>query len=332
MRTDLPSGRGANERAWAFTAALIVLLFSSAPASLGFTHPQAVNQPTARGKTINTLQAWHGGLYAGYGDYGQNTGPVAITRFDTTTRTFGAPFWASTEAIEAYRIMYGNLYAPYTDPLRLSAGTPDYAAAPWRTEVNGFASAHVFDAVDQPSTGAIWMAGSDSGSPNGTIWRSTDRGVTWQEMLSVPPPDGDPNNFVRFYFLAAYRGQIIAQPTSRMLHPMQAFVYENGTWTRRPALGYFPYKAKVFAGKLLYQSSPNGAVHALDEGDLHAAEDYVSGDGAIWVLDRQAVYKTNDLLTWQQVATAPDRATSIAVQNGAIWVGTSEAEILRLNQ
>jgi hypothetical protein len=330
----MPSGLGANERAWAFTAALVVLLFSSAPASLGFTHPQAVNQPTARGKTINTLQAWRGGLYAGYGDYGKNTGPVAITRFDTTTSTFGVPFWANTEEIDAYKIMQARLYAPYTDPLGLSARTPDYAVAgavsSWR-EVNGFASAHVFDAEDQPSTGALWMAGSDSDSPNGTIWRSTDKGATWQEMLSVPPPDGDPNNFVRFYFIALYRDQIIAQPTSRMLNQMRAFVYENGTWTRRPALGYYPYKAKAFAGKLLYQSSPNGAVHALDEGYLHAAEDYVQAERAIWVLDRAAVYKTTDLLTWQQVATAPDRATSIAVINGAIWIGTSEAEILRLN-
>ena len=70
----------------------------------------------------------------------------------------------------------------------------------------------------------------------------------------------------------------------------------------------------------------------LDQGPIHGSEDYVKADSAIWVLAGQAVfYRTSDLLTWKQVATAPDRATSIAVNNGAIWVGTSQAEILRLN-
>ena len=152
------------------------------------------------------------------------------------------------------------------------------------------------------------MAGSDSDSPNGTVWRSRDHGATWKRMLSVPPPDADPENFVRFYFIAAYHGKVIAQPASWFQTPMQAF-----------------------ADKLLYQSYWDGSLVVLDQGPIHGAEDYVKADSAIWVLDRQAVYKTSDLLTWKQVATAPDRATSIAVNNGAIWVGTSQAEILRLN-
>lgn len=311
-----------------FAVALSLALAGEAQA---WVHPQAVTQPTARGRTINTLQAWGGGLYAGYGDYGQDTGPVAITRFDMATNTFGAPFWARTEEIDTYVIMFGRLYAPYTDPQGLSATTPDYAVVDSRLQVNGFASAHVFDAVEETSTGAMWMAGADSASPNGTVWRSIDRGATWQRMLSVPPPDGDPNNFVRFYFIASYDGKIIAQPTSWMKTPMDAFVYEDGTWTRRPTLGLFPYKARVGFGKLLYQSSPNGALYALDQGYLHAAEDYVRTYGAAWVLDGTEVYKTTNGNSWQAVASAPANASSIAVVDGTIYVGTTDAQILRLN-
>jgi hypothetical protein len=312
-------------------AAALSLSLAAADAQ-AWVHPQAAAQPTARGRTINTLQAWRGGLYAGYGDYELNTGPVAIARFNTATHTFGAPFWAATEEIDAYRVMDGRLYAPYTDALGHDAATPDYAVSGW-SQANVFASAHVFDAAYQSTTGALWMAGADSDSPNGTVWRSLDHGATWKRMLSVPPPDGDPENFVRFYFIAAYHGKIIAQPASWFLTPMQAFVYADGAWKRRPALGpySFPYHAEKFADKLLYQSYWDGSLVVLDQGPIHGAEDYVKADNAIWVLDGLGVYKTSDLLTWTQVATAPGRATSIAVTNGAIWVGTSQAEILRLN-
>lgn len=39
------------------------------------THPQAASQPTAIGQRILDLELLKGRLYAGFGDYGANTGP-----------------------------------------------------------------------------------------------------------------------------------------------------------------------------------------------------------------------------------------------------------------
>ena len=54
------------------------------------THPQASQQPTVRGRTLNFLKHWNGAIYAGYGDYGTNTGPVAITPFSLSSNQFAA--------------------------------------------------------------------------------------------------------------------------------------------------------------------------------------------------------------------------------------------------
>ena len=44
----------------------------------------------ARGRTLNFLKHWNGAIYAGYGDYGTNTGPIAITPFALSTDQFAA--------------------------------------------------------------------------------------------------------------------------------------------------------------------------------------------------------------------------------------------------
>ncbi len=82
------------------------------------THPQASQQPTVRGRTLNFLKHWNGAIYAGYGDYGANTGPIAITPFALSTGQFAAQpaFSANTEELQVFRALNGNLYAPSIDP------------------------------------------------------------------------------------------------------------------------------------------------------------------------------------------------------------------------
>ncbi|HEX4775008.1 MAG TPA: hypothetical protein VH234_05835 [Candidatus Saccharimonadales bacterium] len=56
----------------------------------GSQNTPASLQPTALGKTLYALKTFNNKIYAGYGDYGANTGPIAITpfAFDQATNTF----------------------------------------------------------------------------------------------------------------------------------------------------------------------------------------------------------------------------------------------------
>ena len=83
------------------------------------THPQASQQPTVRGRTLNFLKHWNGAIYAGYGDGTANTGPIAITPFALSTNQFAAQpaLVANTEELRVFRALNGNLYAPAIDPV-----------------------------------------------------------------------------------------------------------------------------------------------------------------------------------------------------------------------
>src|SRR5688572_31202652 len=98
-----------------------VLIFayraSAAPFLPIAVHPDAAAQSTALGQTLQTLKPFNGKLYAGFGDYGVNTGPIAVRAFDPAAGGFGASaLTAETEALLIYREIGGRLYAPHIDP------------------------------------------------------------------------------------------------------------------------------------------------------------------------------------------------------------------------
>src|SRR5687768_11515389 len=94
---------------------------SAATFDIVATHPDAAAQPTARGQILSTLKPFNGKLYAGFGDYGVNTGPIGIRAFDpasgrfsnqllTTPREGLPPIQgAQSEAIYLYREIRGQL-------------------------------------------------------------------------------------------------------------------------------------------------------------------------------------------------------------------------------
>jgi hypothetical protein len=183
-------------------AAALTFAFAAPAESQVWVHPQAAAQPTARGKTIKTLATFNGDLYAGYGDYGANTGPIAINPFDVATKAFEGPFFADTEEVEAFRELDGRLFVPHADT-RVGADYSVLSSAGWRQR-DAFASLHVFDAARTPDS--LWLCGSNGA--DGTVWRSTDDGATWRLSLSVPPWSGQPDDYVRVYFCAAEHGRL----------------------------------------------------------------------------------------------------------------------------
>ena len=135
-------------------------------------HPSASLQSTNRGKQLATLFPWKGKLYAGYGDYGANTGPINIYSFFPDSLTFTYEGQANTEAVYNYRSLNGMLYAPAID--RKSYSLPgDYSkmdsSANWANYNFGSASTHVFDAAELNDS-VLYMTGSQD--EKAAVWRS----------------------------------------------------------------------------------------------------------------------------------------------------------------
>jgi hypothetical protein len=307
-----------------FVAALFLATRAEAQ---GWVHPQAAEQPTARGKTINTLARFQGDLYAGFGDARANTGPIAINPFDVASKTFEGPFFADTEEIETFRELDGRLFVPHTDT---QAGA-DYSVRPssgW-SQHDAFASLHVFDAAE--TQGSLWLCGSND--VNGTVWRSTDGGATWQLSLSVPPWSGQAGDYVRIYFCAAVRGELHVQPHSRFAPTPASWVFSVGSWSQAPSLtgGGPGYHGEVFNEELVFQSSLDGDLLMLS-GNYHAVspeplEDYAVAGDRLYALTQDKVLSTPDLETWKTIAHPPGSATSIAYADGSLYVGTDHATI-----
>jgi Ca2+-binding RTX toxin-like protein len=327
-------------------------------------HPQAAIQPTSVGKTISALESWNGRLYAGYGDYTANTGPIAINAFDGTSFASTLPpaelppctqgvttpeaCTANTESIYIFRQLADKLYAPSIDPR--GSTNPDYAFA----SSNSLGSAtwlnppgralHVYDMATLTGSD-LWFVGSGTSTStnNAGAWRSLDGGATWTEVLSQPPLVDNGSNFSRLYGVIAYHGKLYVQPYDFPDGPQpQSKVFDPTTnsWSDGPGLGTLT-KAAVFADKVIYESSTIFGGHAGNlitfDGTNRASaysgmRDYTISGSWIYVLGRdQQVKKSQDLVNWTAVAIAPNTARSIAIYKDKIWVGGTDATLYRYN-
>jgi hypothetical protein len=326
-----------------FVAALVL---PSAPAAnaapsrfelLG-THPQAAAQSTAAGKTIYTLKPYNGQIYAGYGDYNANTGPIAITPFDPVTQSFGNPLLsADTEAIQLYREINGRLFAPATD----SQSGNDYAvsgtsgtAYPWQN-VSGLGSSHVFDTFTLTGED-LWMVGSRDW--NAVAWRSLDGGTTWDQVLNIPTING--GSPARFNFGFVFQGKVYLQASEGGRPHPHSYVFDGTEWTQGPHLfaqlytgsGHHP---ELFAGKVVFQTVAGGwgelvAFDGAKTTQVLAPQvrDFVVDNGKIYALTMaDTVVASSDLLTWTEVVAAPRTATSITFLAGKLYVGTERAQL-----
>jgi hypothetical protein len=259
-------------------------------------HPQSSLQPTYHGRIIYALTAFNGKLYSGYGDYGANTGPIAITPFDPSSNTFAStpelqpcadiiyPIpnaytnCDQTEAIGLYRVLNGKLYAPSSDP-RENTST-DYAVGTvlngsvswqqvgpqWPAPDNGVGMTHSFDMNTIPGTGDLWMVGSQG--DDAVAYRSLDGGKTWTKSLDVTPPTG---NYERFYAAGVYNGKLYVQAmiinsatNAAVAAESNSHVFSGTAWAKGPSLAGGSlnwWKPDVFAGKMVYLSgwaAPDG--------------------------------------------------------------------------
>lgn len=291
-------------------------------------HPQAAAQSTARGRRIVDLQAFGGKIYAGYGDYEANTGPIAVSAL-TPGAGYAKEFTADTEATYNFREIGGVLYAPSIDP-RVAA---DFSTnAPWSGHDTTDA-AHVFDMATTNGSD-LWMVGSQD--VDAVAWRSLDGGATWTEELRIAAVNS--GEFSRFYFAGVLGGRLYVQAfDSYQGAQAEAKVFDGTRWSSAPPIvtsWYNGWRPVEFNGKLViegYGQGSRGPVFSYDGVTSSVVtlgyDVEVAGD-RLFVLDDAELRVSTGLSTFSVIAVPPAGGRSLAVSAGVVYIGTDSSEIL----
>lgn len=313
------------------------------------THPGAAVQPTTVGQRITTLKGFNNKLYAGYGDYGANSGPIAVTPFDLSTNAFAATpeLVQNTQMIGLYRTINNKLYSPSID-IRTSNyavadftnGTAAWKEFSWRDSTQKVPfMIHVFDMNTSNGTD-LWMAGSSN--QDATLFRSTDGGATWTEMQRIV---GNATTYHRYYGVVALNDKVYVQPfsvSSGVVAPAgNSRMYSNGTWSNGPKLttGYNVWHPEQFAGKAVYfnwasvDSMSPSCLNVFNGSSVSTScpsggiSDYAIDGDTLYAINSGKVYSTKDLNSWYLQGSGPLNAVSITVMNGKIYVGTTDSKL-----
>jgi hypothetical protein len=292
------------------------------------THAWAAAQRTSTGNALVDLEVFEGKVYAGYGDYGANTGPITVAGFDPAAGAFGAEFTSDTEAIYNLREVGGRLVAPATDP-RTRA---DFAeSGPW-ADARPLGATHVFDTVSLDGSD-LWMVGSKG--YDAVAWRSVDGGATWQTALVAPPVAS--GTYARFYFAAVLTGKLYVHgvDSNGVSHPTSK-VFDGSGWSDGPSIvgGAIGWRPVPYAGGVLFHGFGHGRTSSVYffDGTTSRPVGYgydfeVVGD-TVYLLDSSgSVTKSSNLSRWQRVAAGPVGSRSLAVDNGTIYIGTATSEL-----
>jgi len=326
--------------------------FTAADFEFVTTHPQAPLQPTVQGQNLWTLYPFEGYLYAGYGDWNANTGPIWISGFDLASETWQPGLNYQTESIELFREIGTKLYAPGIDPISSTFGGVAIGErfgdivfwGPYDTAQ----ATHVFDVATLDGTD-LWMTGSRD--LNGMVWRSADGGVTWQISRDDPPATG---SFSRYYGAAVLDGKLYVQRRdSGGFDVTESLVFDGSQWSAGPDMlplgGAYVWKPSVFHDELVYLSQSNNTggggylfqfdgVQATPAYSAFSVEtpyapplDFFLADDSLYLLTVfREIVVTKDLEHWQLLGNAPQDSKSLAVVGNFLYVGTAGSEIHRL--
>ena len=303
------------------------------------TNPEAARQPTERGRRIHALKAWQGRLYSGYGDYGANTGPIAITSFDPATKAFSVEFIQDTEEIGRFREIGDALYAPAIDPRCCSDFAVRTAGSAWGQR-DVASTYHVYDIVGGAGSG-LFMSGSTTGACNlscGAVWTSSDGGINWVRSFTEVGEGA-----FRCFNLVSFQSKIYVECTSGR------YVLSGGSWSVA-AIDLVHPEAVIFDQRLI--TIGDGAVFSWDGSsrkDLNRkATALTTADGRLFAFYNGTVYSTSDLDAqqcsflsqwfggrcttgpiWSSVGTYPSSASSVAVLGGYAYSGGADGTIYR---
>lgn len=292
-------------------------------------HPGAAAQPTARGRTLTELHVHDGKVFAGYGDFQENTGPITISGFDPIERSFDTGFVSDTDAAFNLRTIGGDLMVPATDRRKAA----DFASSnPW-ADHRPVSSTHAFDMVTLDGND-LWLVGSKG--YDAVAWRSLDGGRTWDEAQRVAPTTEW--TYVRFYFAATLNGSLYLQPMEHGIGLSRtSLVFDGETWSEGPSLapkGGTGWRPVPFRNGIVLHSlgqGANGEVYFFDgekSASLGKGFDFEVVDDELYMLSSDGkVRSTTDLSNWNVLGDAPAGARSLAASSTDLFVGDSESQI-----
>jgi hypothetical protein len=316
-------------------ATLALLLGVSAPAGAvsGTTayasHPSILAKPSSAW-AIHDLAVDGGRLFMGYGDWNGNTGPVDLAYVNLSDGTTGVAGVAPSEAINTWRVVNGQLAAPWIDPTGWGGAVPPNGGFSTTTgNVHAFPASHVFDV--EYTAGSWFLAGASAYEVDGAvIYRSTD-GATWHRS-KVEAAAGGVTGWERFYWVRAMGGKVYAQAAHNgSLFPMVAWDgtrWANARKGASPGLVTQASDIEAFAGRLWTTSGRvTDGKRARSSGapfgfvDLYRTTDRLYGIAS----DGRVAYTTGGAwVTLPGVAVpAGVHAQSLAVHGGNVYVGSS---------
>jgi hypothetical protein len=187
---------------------------------------------------LNVLALIDGDIYAGYGDYTNNTGPIHI---ESVPSSDPLAEWTdhlaeNTEQILVFRLLGdGRVFVPQADPHGASIGGYAERAldGTWTDHSDAFTAQHVFGMAEV--SGHLFACGAEGG--NAVVWETTDGGATWTESLRSETSDLLVEEFERFYMLAVVGDAIYVQ---------SSYGLESYKWT--VATGWLPDSADLVIG------------------------------------------------------------------------------------
>ena len=298
------------------------------PLLLG-ANPWASRQPSRGGRRISTVEYLDGQVYVGFGDWGRNTGPIAVSSWEVETGAWRFHYEAATEAIERFRRIGGDLLLPYVDPVE--GGGADFARGPgWREERAGEGAGeafyHVFDAAETEA--GLFLIGTRYGSGEALV-RHWD-GRSWSDSLLL---EGRPD---WFWFGAVLDGELVVQSREQ-----GAFRYDGEAWRARPPLfASSSTRAVVSAGDRVAGISRGGRGHLqVSDGERYRWDprndaidlNLDQASGWVYLLRRGALERSRDLEAWETVSTElPVNATAVDVGGGFAWIGTARGQLWAL--
>lgn len=233
----------------------------------------------------------------------------------------------------------GLMYWPFEDP-RFSTTHGEYIVSDGRTwqwrvapAIRGF---HVH--AIHPHQGAIYALGSGW---RGRIYRSTDRGQTWEQLYEHPTPDGQVSRVTMMtsHQDALYFGvtQWSERHTAKLLQrqgdrvvpvpgwPQGQSIRALGTFRDHVyAVNYADENARVWRYQAGQSAQP---VAALDN---HPVRAFASTPTTFWAASREPegglLWRSTDGITWQQAQALPAMPVSLAVVDEQLFVGTYDTE------
>ncbi len=277
-------------------------------------------------------------MYLGYGDYDKNTGPIVITAYDPTTRTFANAWTSRTESIEVFRPLMGRLYVPAIDPIRtrdpvFSVCDPAGQWSDGRIYMPGGETiTHAYDMATLTGTD-LWLVGSSDRDTRAVALRSLDGGATWKKSLELSNQPGDDRN--RFYFAEAMNNKLYLQCS----YETNSMVFDGANWTQGPLLPWYTQHTEVFLGKMLILTQKR--LLTFDGEKIQLAFDrgrpvraFCVSKKALYLLgeSKMRIHATTDFSTWSMFSTAPSNTCSIAVLNGKLYAGTTDSKLYEYNQ